>query len=289
MTVKDWFTYHCLRSLGWVVGHIPRSLALSTGRGLGNFIGYVAPVRARTARRNLTLAFPEKSDAERRQILLNCYRHFGMVIMDFFRAQYLTRQQLEALVTVPNSALEQLRSTGRGILISAHLGNWEYILHTMGWLNIPFCAVAYIQKNRGAHRYFQSIREISGSGILDKDGTTAPMIEFLDRGFLGLASDQHAGSRGIWVDFFGHPSSTPTGAAYFAHKTRSAILFTVCIRRGDRYELEVQDISPDYEKTGPRKTIYQQINQRYMNVLEEAIRRNPEQYFWFHRRWRNIK
>ena len=105
-------------------------------------------------------------------------------------------------------------------------------------------------------------------------------------GILGLVSDQDAKQRGVFVNFFGVPASTPKGAALFDLKSKAPIMLGACIQTGfQRYRIELVPVIASNQNV-------ENITQVYTALLEKFIRQSPEQYFWFHRRWKtklNVK
>ena len=144
-----------------------------------------------------------------------------------------------------------------------------------------FTGVAQRQKNRGADKFFQEQREIPGTGHIFRKEPIEKMYDVLDRnGVLGLVSDQDAKKRGVFTDFFGYPASTPKGAALFHIRTSAPMLVGVCIKRAFmNYEIKFLKVNTSSQDIGD-------ITQQYTSTLEKCIRSNPEQYFWFHRRWK---
>ena len=97
---------------------------------------------------------------------------------------------------------------------------------------------------------------------------------------LGLVSDQDAKQRGVFVDFFGVPASTPKGAALFHLKSQAPIMLGACVQTGfQRYRIELVPVIASNQNV-------KDITQAYTTLLEKFIRQFPEQYFWFHRRWK---
>ena len=103
-----------------------------------------------------------------------------------------------------------------------------------------------------------------------------------NNGVLGLVSDQDAKSGGSFVKFFGHPASTPKGAALFHINTLSPIVVGVCVQEGfKKYKIKLFPVSIKDKDVDS-------ITQSYTEILENCIKDNPEQYFWFHRRWKTV-
>ena len=110
----------------------------------------------------------------------------------------------------------------------------------------------------------------------------------LDGYYLGLISDQNAGEKGTEAQFFNRPVSVPKGAAAFHLKTNTPILVGFCILCGDySYHLSFQELDVQGLPENSNEVIVE-INRRYSKLLEGEIRENPQQYFWFHRKWAKI-
>ena len=97
---------------------------------------------------------------------------------------------------------------------------------------------------------------------------------------LGLVSDQDARRRGIFVDFFNKPASTHKGAALFHLNTNASLIFGICVQKNiGKYRVEFIPINP-------KKKSIEHITQLYTTIIEQSIKKYPEQYFWFHNRWK---
>ena len=286
LTLQENLTYLFLSGVSWIVSFIPRSTSLMFGRGLGLFIHSVFPIRKDIALGNLEITFPKNSRRENLRILKRTYRHFGMVLMEFIQAPYLSAKKLNSLFTVEGISLNALREIKIGILSTAHMGNWELCMHILGQNNIDFSAVALIQRNKGAHKFFSECREASGSKLIYKKDSSRIMLQVLRSHFLGLASDQWAGKSGMRMPFFNRESSMATGAAIFHLKTGAPIFYVYCILSPDfKYKLLI--VKPDLDQLPDNKQeAVRVINELYISDLEKIIQKYPEQYFWFHRKWR---
>ena len=98
---------------------------------------------------------------------------------------------------------------------------------------------------------------------------------------LTLASDQDAKKSGIFVNFFGVKASTPKGAALFHFKSKSPIIFVTChMENINKYILNIEPVKIH------NKSDIESITISYTRLLEDIIKKYPEQYFWFHRRWK---
>jgi len=137
-------------------------------------------------------------------------------------------------------------------------------------------------------RYIRKFRTSAGLQIIDKNGAAEEAAKVLARGGnLGLVGDQDAGPKGMFVDFFGRPASTFKSIALLALQYQAPILVIACVRTSKplHYMILLEDaIMPQEYLNDPRAV--RAITQRYTSALERIVRRDPEQYFWFHRRWK---
>ena len=265
---------------------LPRKFALFTGRTLGLFIYYIYPRRKSIAMKNLEIAFPERDIKEKISILRSCYQHYGMVLVDFFRLPKVKQEKDKIIVNIPSESIALFKKYSGGIILSGHLGNWEYIGPMLGIYNIQCAGVSQIQRNSQSDKFFNELRESENVQIIPVDGGSKVMIQLIKNGYyLGLISDQNAGRRGTNSIFFNKPTSTPKGAAAFHLKTNTPILFGFCILCEDlHYKLSFHELDLKGLPHNSDDAIVE-INQRFTNILEETVREYPEQYFWFHRKW----
>ena len=170
------------------------------------------------------------------------------------------------------------------VFITGHFGAWE-ILGQWVAKNVPlFVGVAQKQKNKGAHNFFISQREFAGTKHIIRGKSVKDMYKVLsNNGLLGLVSDQDAKSKGVFVDFFGTPASTPKGAALFHINTRAPLLLGVCFKENfQKYHIHFKAINTKNKNL-------KEITQEYTSHLESYIKQYTDQYIWFHRRWKTKK
>ena len=101
-----------------------------------------------------------------------------------------------------------------------------------------------------------------------------------EKKILGLVSDQDAKNKGVFINFFNKPASTHKGAALFHLNTNAPMIYGICIQTGfQEYKIELIPINPV-------KHTIEDITQQHTLTLEEIIKKYPNQYFWFHNRWK---
>ena len=278
--------YYILRLINILVTLIPRNVGLKLGRFLGFLIYHLKPVRKKIAEKNISLSFPKLSKSEREQLIKKCYKHFGMILIDFLRMSKLNKKNITNILSIDNDTIELLKSHNGGIIMTGHLGNWEMFIPAFGLNDFPMSIVTQTQKNKSGDRFFNWIRNKENTDLIPKKTSKEIMQKVLtDNKFLGLASDQNAGKYGVEVPFFNSMVSIPKGAGYFHIKTKKPILVGFCILTPDwKYKLKITEINQSVINDAENDLIYN-VNQYFSNLLEEEIKKYPEQYFWFHRKW----
>jgi KDO2-lipid IV(A) lauroyltransferase len=272
---------------------LPRPWALRLGAWLGSFL-YLADVRdRRVALTNLALAFPEKSEAERRSILLRSCRNLGRVAAEFCHFDRLSKESIERYVRIANP--EVWRSTWaiareRGaIILTAHLGNFELLAYAHGLMDCPVTIVHRPMRNELVDREIRDWRAQAGTRSIAKRAAAKAIMRALrNREMVAIPADQNQTRRfGVFVDFFSLPASTTPGPARLAAIAGVPVFPVFLVREGetDRHRIEVM---PQVEMvdTGDREADVVTNTQRCTAAIEQAIRAHPDQWIWFHKRWR---
>ncbi len=280
MKFTDKITYHFLRAISKFIAKFSLQNQVAISQHIASILYHYIPKRKKVAIKNLKTAFPECSDTWIQNTLKKCYKFLCYNFIQFLAFPKSTdsiKIQINGQATLDNE-LEK----GKGvILISAHFGAWEILGHWLGMNNYPLRGVAQRQKNKGANKFFEEKRQLSGiKHIYRKVGMDVLYNILKENKILGLVSDQDAKNKGIFVNFFNTPASTHKGAAIFHLNTSAPMIFGLCIQTGfQEYKIELIPIIP------VNNTI-EDITKQYTHTLEKIIRKYPDQYFWFHNRWK---
>jgi KDO2-lipid IV(A) lauroyltransferase len=174
-------------------------------------------------------------------------------------------------------------------MVSGHFGNFEIAAVLLGLVGCPSYAIARIMDNPWLERLIRSFRESSGQFILPKDGSAARIQQVLAAGkTLMMLGDQHAGTKGVWVDFLGRPAACHKALALFTLSSAAPMIVLYC-RRTDRplhFEIDILGIADPREGLGELADV-RSLTQWYNDCLARIIRDSPEQYWWVHRRWKD--
>ena len=275
-----------LTGLGW----FPRSGAVAAGRGMGR-IAYTVGGRLRWAgTRNLELAFPTMSAHERDHILRGCFANLGRLLGEFSHFGHATPESLLKVVECKGlEHLEAAEATGRGtILFTGHLGAWELTSLALSALGHRVDFLARRIDNAPIEAMIENTRTRFGNRSIDKRAAARPMLRTLGQGgTLGILADLNTQPHeGVFVDFFGVPACTTASLATIALRTNATVLpiFAPWDEARRQFALRIeQPIS--IERTGDENDDVRALTQKVTGVIEEYVRRYPDQWLWIHKRW----
>lgn len=281
MKLSHKITYLFLKILSVCLRISPQWIRNLLSNILYMILYYLVPIRKKQVFKNLNLAFQDKSSAWYLKTAKSSYKFFINNFVQFFA---FPKSFFKSTITIKGqNLLNDILSEGKGIIfVSGHFGAWEILGAWLGYNKYPVSAVAVKQKNRGSNNFFIELRSRFGMKHIYRKSSLDNMYNVLEHGeILALVSDQDARKRGVFVSYFNRKTSTPKGAARFHLENGAPIIFTICYQnKPNDYTIEFHPL-----KIASDATI-ESITQSYTSLLEEYVRRYPEQYFWFHRRWK---
>ena len=276
-------TYYALRVLSRILKIFSiKKLNIISQNLASIFFNYI-PKRKKTALKNLKIAFPDKSDEWMNTTLKKCYNFFIFNFLQFLAFPF-DPSSIEIEVVGEEHLKNAVNQKKGTVLVSAHFGSWEILGHWFGKNNYPLVGIAQKQKNKGANLFFEEKRQLSGIKQVYRKSSMVSLYNVLNaNGILGLVSDQDAKGKGIFVNFFDKPASTHKGAALFHLNTDASLIYGICVQENmGKYRVEFIPINP-------AKKSVEDITQLYTTIIEQSIKKYPEQYFWFHNRWKTKK
>lgn len=252
----------------------------------------VVKMRRRLVDENLAQAFPEKSPAERAEIGRGMWVHLLTMVCEIAHAPrkiHSSNWRKYVKLHRGGELVRQMLLARPRVLVTAHFGNFELAGIMSGVLGISTFTVARTLDNPYVEDFLVRTRELNWQFILPKNGSATQADSVLKHnGALALLGDQHAGPKGCWVDFFGRPASCHKALALFTLLSGAPMILLYCKRRGAplQFELGLADVA-DPRSLPADCTDVKSLTQWYNRVLEDEIRKAPEQYWWLHRRWRD--
>ncbi|HSD22058.1 MAG TPA: lysophospholipid acyltransferase family protein [Anaeromyxobacter sp.] len=280
-----------MRLLGWIFARLPPRVVAALGAALG-WLAWASHIRRRVVLDNLRLAFPEKSEAERREIARRTYLNLGRMIPDFFRVPSLRREELERIFLYEGwDRYEAARARGKGVIAAtAHFGNFEVLAAAHTLRGVPITMISRPMGKSGANDVWRKARLRAGVEdlVVTKGNTLAAAIRSLKAGrVLGYVIDQNQPRRrAIFPSFFGVPAATAATPALLAMRTGAAVVFVLSVPLGDgRHKVVIEGplVPPD---TGDRDADALAFMQDLNDRLERFVRLHPDRWYWLHRRWK---
>lgn len=237
---------------------------------------------------NLKIIFPQKKDRERRQIRLAMFRNFAKYLVDFFCFTKINPEYIKKKIKIENiHYLNQALAKGKGVIaVTAHLGNWELGGALLGELGYPFWAVALPHQSKKVDNFFNRQRESKGVQVIPLGRAARQCLEILrENKILGLVGDRDFLAKGIALDFFGKLTFLPTGPAAFALKTKATIIPGFMLRCKDDSFLFRLEEPIEFTPLGNKDKDLSELINRYKIILEDYIRKFPDQWYMFRRFW----
>jgi Kdo2-lipid IVA lauroyltransferase/acyltransferase len=283
-------------AVAWVfvktLGVLPRPMARWVAASATRLLLRLLPKLRKTAEFNLKLAFPEWTEAQRRAVMKQMTRNLGWMAAEFARMPQYTKTNIEKVVVLDGheNFLEGQRR-GKGVLyLTGHIGAWELSSYAHALYGFPLHYMARPLDNQPLDALVNSYRGKSGNRPIYKNEAARLMLKVLkDAGTVGILADQNTmPDEGVFVDFFGVPACTTTGLARVALHTDAAVVPGYAFWDGNlrKYRLRFE---PPVEllRTGDAEHDIRENTQRFSKVIEEIIRKYPEQWVWIHARWKN--
>ncbi len=274
-----------------LLGTLPRRWSRAFAIGLAQ-IFYLLHVRLRrVGMRNLELAFPEKSPAERARILRGEFTSLGRQLAEVCQFPRYTLGNVDQVVVYDGlENYERAFACGKGVLfVTAHFGGWELsaFAHSLHghWLHI----VMRPMDNKYLDRLIQSYRAMHGNRVVPKDDFVRGLLAAMKAGeTVGILMDTNmTPPQGVFVDFFGIPACTASGLARIALRTDAAVVpgFTIWDEAIGKYRLRF-DPALDLIRTGDLEADIVANTQLFTKTIEDYVRKYPDQWLWVHRRWK---
>ena len=266
---------------------LPNGAARWIGTRIGRFVHAIAGKRRAVVRRNIELCFPELSADARDELALEHFEALGMSLIEMGWGRWASNQRLARITDL--IGIEHLKAAtdaGKGvILLSAHFTTLEISGRMLALESPPFDAVYRKNKSDFITEIQRSGREVSADDTIEKRDIKR-MVRSLRSGRpVWYAPDQSYDRKGAEViDFFGVPSMATTATSTLARLGKAVTLPYFPRRLDDgRYVIEIMPPLENFPSDDPVAD-----TKRYNAVLEDHIRKCPEQYFWIHKKFKNL-
>lgn len=281
--------YLAFRLISAIAAVLPRRLALGLGGILGRFCGRLFSSRRKLSTRNMQLAMPEMTPKQVASEIGAMFTHLGILAMDILRQKrFYDEPDLSRYFEFENlESLQQAHAEGKGVLLlTGHFGNWEAGSCFLPRLGFPTAFIAKQMKNPRMNAFIKATREQGGSEMIDaRHGARRILKALREQKVVCVLLDQHHRD-GIVVDFFGRPAQTSTMLVQLAMKTGASVVPAFTLRTDDdRYRTSFGQ--PIHFSSSSDDALLKERTQLCNDIIEDAVRSKPSQWFWLHDRWRD--
>ena len=278
-----WSLDACFRTL-------PEWASRAVGRSFGDAAYRPLGIRRQVVEAQLAASFPGADSEWIQETARTCYRHFGEELATVLANPSRIERSLD-MVADPDDAAAMLEgaitSYGGAIVVTGHLGNFWLAAAYGAWVGLPTTTVAQRQHLLSAvsDRRLAAMQDRMGLQFIYRDEHPRRLIRALHEGrILVLVADQHTRRGSVPVEFLGRPAWTTLGPARLCLGARVPLFFAVNLREGEGYIFRFERIYGGATDDGETDQVA--LTHRWMSALERHVRDRPEQYFWFHRRWK---
>ncbi len=289
--MRERLEYALVWPLVKLLGLLPRPLARAIGITLG-LTGYAVHGRLRrVGLRNLALAFPEMPLRERRRLVRGEFVSLGRQLAEVCLFPRYTLENVSRVVVYEGfENFERAYARGKGVLfLTAHLGAWEISAFAHSLQGHPLSIVMRPLDNPYIDALLQRYRTMHGNRTVDKDDFVRGLLAAMRAGeTVGILMDTNmTPPQGVFVDFFGVPACTASGLARIALRTDAAVVpgFTVWDPKLRKYILRF-DPAVELIRTADDQADIVANTAKFTSIIEDFIRRYPDQWLWVHRRWK---
>ncbi len=271
---------------------LPMSVAERFITGLADLWFAISVSRRRLARENILRSEICSDPKTAAHIARQSFRHFALVVLESVKSSQILGDgdwQQHIKTEFPPELQKHLDDPKQGVILATgHFGSWEIAAQLLSRMK-PVVGVTRRMNNPYSDRLMQKRKPRDRFHLIPKydPNDTARFLNILKHGdILALMIDQHASRRGMRVDFLGRPASTHTAVALLHLVSKVPLYFGYC-RRVGRGKYEFKAIGPlKHQPTGNKEADIKHVLETLNTELEKAIREDPTQYLWAHRRWK---
>ncbi len=266
---------------------LPISAALAVGRIIGRLAHSIGGVRRAIVRRNIELCFPDLSADERDALAYEHFKALGMSVIEMGLGRWAKDERLAAITTL--HGLENIRKPvedGRGIImLAAHFTTLEVSGRVLALNMPPFDGVYRKNRSEFITELQRSGRERTVDVTIEKRDIKQMVRRLREGRIVWYAPDQSYNRKGSEViEFFGVPAMHTTATSTLARLGSATVVPFFARRNPDNtYEMTLLPAFENFPTDDPVAD-----TKRYIDVLEDAVRECPEQYFWVHRKFKDL-
>lgn len=280
--------YYLIYGSLYLISLLPLRILFVLSDGIYGLIYYVIKYRRDVVMKNLTIAFPQKTEAEKKIIAKKFYHNFIDSLIETLKVISVSDKFLLKHFVANWEVLTALYEKGESCeILMGHTFNWE-------WGNCAIClnvdytflAVYMPIANKTLDRVFLKLRSRGKSKMLSAHHMKREIYPYRNSQYaLGLAADQNPGdpSRAYWLNFFGKPAPFVTGPEKGARTRNMPVIFCYIEKPRRGYYKLVLSMGVENPQSMPEGA----ITLKFARYLEDVIRLQPEMWLWSHKRWKH--
>lgn len=280
--------YYAVILFARIVCLVPLRLALRLGTATGA-LAWALGVRRDLVLSNIARARPDASDAELRRIGKQAARNIGRTIVEFMRYGIKDRDAIHRLIKIDGiDRIQDGLAQGKGaLLLTGHFGSWALYFAAIALRGVPLSLLVGKQHNERIDDFILRIPGDKVEFISKGRAAVKKIIQKLGEGrAIVIAADQHAGRSGVPVPFLGRTTPTLSLPGAFAVKHGCPVFMMDGHRNEDgTHQVQIRELVVPERETPEEQKV--EVLKRYNEEMGKIISERPEQYFWYHRRWRD--
>jgi len=288
--LRRYIVFLFFKLLSFYIFILPVNIGLCVGKGMGYLVFCILKKERGITLQNLDIAFGNgKTPLEKRLIARGVFKNLGKNFIEVISLPKFNKYNIGRYVKCRGlETIDRLIQKGKGgIVLSAHFGNWELLAHYFAIKGYKVNVIARRVRMEYFERLLDGIRKRNGVNILYRDASAKDILKLLKGSeFVGIMPDQDMDNvSGVFVDFFDRPAYTPDGPALLNILAGAPIIPCFIVRKEFGHEIFIEE-PLKLNSTGDRDRDVLENTQICTNVIEDYIRRFPEQWVWFHERWK---
>ena len=279
--------YYIIYPIFYFLSLLPWRVMYFIGDGIYVLVYYLIGYRKEVVFKNIGIAFPEKTAAERKRIAKDFYHHFIDTFIETIKLISISKEAFNKRLKMDRTILDELYASGQNVQIhSSHFFNWEFLnLGVCVNMHYPWLGIFTPISNKAFSKIIWDMRSKFGTILIPSTEFKSKFHLYAkERYALGLVADQNPGhpENAYWVNFFGRLTPFVKGPEKGAKTMNTAVVMVEIykIKRG-YYQIDSTLLT-----TKPQETPEGFITKSLINLTEECIRKNPSNYLWSHKRWK---
>lgn len=281
------FMYYVVYGLLYLMSLLPLKVLFLFSDFAYLILYYGVGYRKKVVFANLALAFPHKTETERKDIAKRFYRNFTDNFLETIKLLSADKAYINRHFTADYSLFEQVYQQGKRCQVQlGHNFNWEMANVAVAANVSQQLLTLYMPiENKIFNRFFLKLRSVTGAVLLPATAIRSALMPWRNTQYvMGLVSDQSPAvpDNGYWVNFFGRPTPFLKAPENGARIANMPVIFCFFIKKKRGYYEGFFEMGEEAPASLPKG----ELTKRYAQYLEKFITRHPEMWLWSHRRWK---